>query len=195
MTVAIVKYNAGNVQSVLCALGRLGQEPLYTDDPDELRRADKVIFPGVGEAQSAMTYLRARGLDQVLKHLTQPVLGICLGLALLCEHSEERDTNCLGVFPERVRRFPRTGKVPHVGWNSLSDLRSPLFSGLEPGAFVYFVHSFYAELGDNCAAQCDYLVPFAASLQRDNFYAVQFHPEKSGSVGSQIISNFLERCD
>ncbi len=217
--VAIVKYNAGNVRSVQFALQRLGIEAIWTDDPDLLRTADKVIFPGVGEASSAMHHLRERGLDAVLRSLRQPVLGICLGLQLFCRHSEEGDTRCLGIFDVEVRRFhggrirnnvPPVSqdtsidpinhidhinhinlKVPHIGWNTLSALRGPLFEGLQDENYVYFVHSFYAELHSDTIAQTDYGVPFSAALQRDNFYAVQFHPEKSGPVGRRILNNFL----
>lgn len=204
--VAIVKYNAGNVRSVQFALQRLGVEALWTDDPERLRMAEKVIFPGVGEASSAMHYLRERGLNEVLCSLRQPVLGICLGLQLFCRHSEEGDTPCLGIFDAAVRRFtggitgdltrdapvaPIPLKVPHMGWNTLSGLRGPLFEGLQDENYVYFVHSFYAELHRATIAQTDYGVPFSAALQQGNFYAVQFHPEKSGPVGQQILKNFL----
>jgi glutamine amidotransferase len=196
---AVVKYNAGNIQSVLFALERLGAEAVWTDDPALLRRADRVIFPGVGEASSAMHYLRERGLDTVIRSLQQPVLGICLGLQLFCRHSEEQDTDCLGIFDLTVRRFPAPGantadplKVPHMGWNTLRDLRGPLFAGLEDGEFVYFVHSFFAESSPEAVATTDYGLPFSAGLQHDNFYAVQFHPEKSGLAGQRILQNFLE---
>jgi glutamine amidotransferase len=192
---AVLKYNAGNIQSVLFALGRLGESAIWTDDPAELRRADRVIFPGVGEASSAMRYLRARGLDEVLRSLEQPVLGICLGLQLFCQHSEENETACIGIFDAQVRRFSGqsgTLKVPHMGWNNLSHLRGPLFEGLEEGCSAYFVHSFYAEQHSETAALGDYGERFSASLQRDNFYAVQFHPEKSGANGHRILHNFLK---
>ena len=195
---AVVKYNAGNIQSVLFALDRLGAEAVWTDDPDLLRRADRVIFPGVGEASSAMRYLRERGLDTVIRSLQQPVLGICLGLQLFCRHSEEHDTDCLGIFDLAVRRFPAplAGaaaplKVPHMGWNTLHNLRGPLFAGLEAGEFAYFIHSFYAESSPEAVATADYGRVFSAGLQRDNFYAVQFHPEKSGVAGQRILQNFL----
>ncbi len=196
---AIIKYNAGNIQSVLFALERLGAEAVWTDDPDVLRRADRVIFPGVGEASSAMRYLRERGLDTVIRSLHQPVLGICLGLQLFCRHSEEQDTDCLGIFDLAVRRFSapptdatRPLKVPHMGWNTLRDLHGPLFEGVAEAEFVYFVHSFYAESSPESSATTDYGVAFSAGLQRDNFYAVQFHPEKSGVAGQRILQNFLE---
>lgn len=192
MSVAIVKYNAGNIRSVLFALQRLGVEAVWTDDADILLSADKVIFPGVGEASSAMQYLRERGLDQVLRTLKQPVLGICLGLQLFCRHSEEGDTPCLGIFDVAVKRFRGDMKIPHTGWNTLSQLRGPLFKDIEEEDFVYFVHSFYAELHPDTAAEALYGVPFSAALQRDNFFAVQFHPEKSGAVGQRILNNFLK---
>lgn len=192
--IAIVKYNAGNIQSVLYALGRLGVEAVWTDDPDELRKADKVIFPGVGEASTAMAYLRANGLAKLLPTLTQPVLGICLGLQLFCRYSEENDTNCMGVFDVDVLKFnplPHAPKVPHMGWNTISGLKNPLFEGIPEEAYCYFVHSYYAGLSSDTAATCDYGIPFSAGLQKDNFYAVQFHPEKSGSTGLKILQNFL----
>lgn len=190
-TIAMVRYNAGNIQSMSCALQRLGIEPLITDDPKLLREADKVIFPGVGEASTAMTYLRARGLDEVLKGLTQPFLGVCLGLQLMCSHSEENDTEGLGIFPEKVKRFPATLKVPHMGWNTLTETRGPLFEGIGRQEYLYFVHSYYAAVGEDTIASCDYSLPFSAALGRDNFYGLQFHPEKSGTVGEKILKNFL----
>jgi len=191
--IAIVKYNAGNIRSVTNALQRLGVEALVTDDPKALREAEKVIFPGVGEASSAMRYLRERGLDEVLRNLQQPFLGICLGLQLMCKHSEEGDTDCLGIFDENVKRFSYTKeKVPHMGWNNCSELKGPLFNGTSIADDFYFVHSYYAELGLQTTAQCDYILPFSAALQKDNFHAVQFHPEKSADVGQQLIKNFLE---
>ncbi|PWJ44006.1 imidazole glycerol phosphate synthase subunit HisH [Sediminitomix flava] len=195
MKVAIVKYNAGNVQSVIYALNRLGIDPIVTDDPDELKSADKVIFPGVGEAASAMKYLKEKNLDTVIKELTQPVLGICLGLQLLCKHSEERDTECLGIFDVEVKRFPSSDlKVPQIGWNRVFDLKSPLFKDVDENSYVYFVHSFYAAMSDNTIAQTDYATNFSASLSKDNFHAVQFHPEKSSTVGSKILENFIHHC-
>jgi len=191
---AIVKYNAGNVRSVLLALERLGEQAVWTDNPTVLRSADRVIFPGVGEAASAMAYLRERGLDEVLRSLQQPVLGICLGLQLFCRHSEEGDTNCLGIFDVEVKRFSGmngTLKVPHMGWNTLENTRGPMFEGLETDPYVYFVHSFYAETNQYTTAECRYGETFSAALQRGNFYAVQFHPEKSGLVGQRILQQFL----
>ncbi|MEO9503089.1 imidazole glycerol phosphate synthase subunit HisH [Nonlabens ulvanivorans] len=196
--IAIVKYNAGNIGSVTNALNRLGIENKVTDDPEELKAADKVIFPGVGEAGTAMNYLRERGLDQVIKELKQPVLGICLGMQLMCSHSEEGDTECLGIFDTTVKKFPATEgmKVPHMGWNSLNtevvNLQSTILQGLQPAADVYYVHSFYAEVCENTVAACDYILPFSSVLQKDNFYATQFHPEKSAGIGEQILKNFIE---
>lgn len=175
------------------ALHRLGVDALVTDDPTLLREAEKVIFPGVGEASSAMRYLRERGLDEVLKNLNQPFLGICLGLQLMCKHSEEGDTECLGIFSENVKRFPSgKEKVPHMGWNNCTDLKGPLFDGISTEDDFYYVHSYYAELGSQTTAKCEYILPFSAALQRGNFHAVQFHPEKSADVGQQLIKNFLE---
>jgi glutamine amidotransferase len=190
--IAIVKYNAGNVQSVFYALERLGKTAVWTDDPDTIRNATQVIFPGVGEASSAMLHLRERGLDAVIRDLKQPVLGICLGLQLFCNHSEENDTDCMGIFDVEVRKFRSDQqKVPHMGWNTLQDLRGPLFEGISAGAYAYFVHSFFAENNEAAVANTEYGVPFASALQRDNFYAVQFHPEKSGETGQRILHNFL----
>ena len=191
MKVAIVKYNAGNIHSVRLALQRLGVEPQVTDDPQILKSAQRVIFPGVGEASTAMEYLKVRGLDQLLLQLKQPVLGICLGLQLLCQHSEENNTPGLGLFPVLVKRFPPRDKVPHMGWNSIENLQSPLFKNVPEGSFVYFVHSYFAEPSPLTIARCNYILPFSAALQKDNFFAVQFHPEKSGKVGEQIFKNFL----
>ncbi len=191
--IAILKYNAGNVQSVRFALERLGEKALWTDDPAVLQAADKVIFPGVGEASSAMRYLRERGLDEVIGSLKQPVLGICLGLQLFCRHSEEGDTACLGIFDAAVRRFSGAGglKVPHMGWNTVEDFKGPLFEGVSTGSYAYFVHSFFAEMNTATTARSEYGEPFSAAMQRDNFFAVQFHPERSGPVGQRILSNFL----
>lgn len=192
--IAIIKYNAGNIQSVLFALERLGKQAVWTDNPDEIISAGHVIFPGVGEASSAMQHLRERGLDQVIRNLRQPVLGICLGMQLFCRHSEENDTECLGIFDAAVRKFnPGDSriKVPHMGWNTLEAMKGPLFEGLPAGAYAYFVHSYYAEIQADTAAVTDYDIPFSAALQRDNFFAVQFHPEKSGANGQRILHNFL----
>ena len=195
MDVAIIKYNAGNICSVDYALKRLGVAPIITADPEILRKADKVIFPGVGEALTTMEYLRAHRLDEVIQTLKQPVLGICLGMQLLCQHSEEGDTDCLGIFPTDVKRFQpirHEDKVPHMGWNTLSHVNSDLFKGDLEGKFVYFVHSYYVPVNAYTAATTDYIQPFSASLHKANFYATQFHPEKSGSVGEQILKNFLQ---
>jgi len=193
MVVAIVKYNAGNKRSVANALDRLDTDWVLTDDPDVLRSADKVVFPGVGEASSAMNYLRERSLDGVIRSLTQPVLGICLGMQLLCESSEENDTQCLGILPYRVKRFSGDGlKVPHMGWNALTHLSSPLFDGVPIDPYVYFVHGFYVETGPETIAAANYGTEFSAAVQYRNFSAVQFHPEKSGAVGERILENFLK---
>ena len=193
MNIAMVKYNAGNVESVRNALHRLGIEPVLTDDAEILRAADKVIFPGVGEASSAMNYLRAKNLDSVIKSLAQPVLGICLGMQLLCEFSDENSTPCLGILPYRVRRFESAGlKIPQIGWNNIFDLKSPLFARVAENAYVYFVHSFYVERGAETIAACDYGAEFSAAVNHGNFYAVQFHAEKSGAVGERILENFLK---
>jgi imidazole glycerol-phosphate synthase subunit HisH len=197
MKVAIIKYNAGNIQSVDYALKRLGVDASVTADPGEIRDADRVIFPGVGEASTTMAYLRQHQLDKLIVNLKQPVLGICLGLQLMCRHSEEGDTQCLGIFEETVSKFVPVPsllpsmKIPHMGWNTISGLKSDLFDPSIEGEYCYFVHSFYATTGNNTAAVCSYPLPFSAALQKNNFYAVQFHPEKSGAVGSRIIENFL----
>lgn len=192
MKVAIIKYNGGNTASVANALVRLGVEPLITDSADVLRAADKVIFPGVGEASTAMKYLRERGLDEVIRSLTQPVLGICLGMQLMCETSEENATECLGIMPYRVRRFEsETLKIPHIGWNRITQLNSPLFDGVADGERVYFVHGYYVETGELTTAICEYGQKFSASIGRDNFHAIQSHPEKSGAIGEHILRNFL----
>ena len=193
MTVAIVKYNAGNTASVSNALRRLGVEPVITDDPERLRLADQVIFPGVGEASTAMAFLRERRLDETIRFLTQPVLGICLGMQLLCESSEENDSQCLGLIPFTVRRFKdKDIKVPHIGWNSIDSLQGPLFKGVTEGSHVYFVHGYFVEEGPATIAACTYGATFSAAVEFANFHAVQFHPEKSGAVGEAILRNFLE---
>jgi imidazole glycerol-phosphate synthase subunit HisH len=192
MEVAIIKYNAGNIRSVSYALERLGIKAVITDDFDIIRKADKVIFPGVGEAGTTMKFLKQKALDFLIRDLKQPVLGICLGQQLMCSHSEEGDTECIGIFEVPVKKFPPMDKVPHMGWNSLKDLKGDLFRGLQEDSFVYFVHSFYTPLCNDTAARCDYIVPFSASLQKDNFFATQFHPEKSGDAGHRILKNFIE---
>ena len=195
MEIAIVKYNAGNVRSVIGALTRLGVTPVLTDNEEELRRADKVIFPGVGEASTTMEYLRAHGLDRIIKDLKQPVLGICLGQQLMCSHSEEGDADCLGIFDVPVLKFQpgrHEDKVPHMGWNTIETTGDGLFKGFSKPEFVYFVHSFYVPECQWTAAKTDYILPFTASLQKDNFYATQFHPEKSGPTGELILKNFLD---
>ena len=195
MNVAVVKYNAGNVYSVVNALRRLGVETLLTDNVEDIKSADKVVFPGQGEAASAMDYLRRYGLDVVIKGLRQPVLGICIGQQLLCRHSEEGNTDCLGVFDVDVRRFQPScheDKVPAMGWNSLYGLESPLFKGVSDGEYVYFIHSYYVPVCDFTVANSDYIQPYSAAMHKDNFYATQFHPEKSGRVGEVIMRNFLE---
>lgn len=194
MEVAIIKYNAGNIYSVNYALKRLGIEATITADPELLHKADKVIFPGVGEAQTTMDYLKKHQLDTIIKDLKQPVLGICLGMQLMCRHSEEGDVDCLGIFDTDVKRFipqKHEDKVPHMGWNSITDVKEGLFNKQLENQFVYFVHSFYVPVNDFTAATTDYIHPFSASLHKDNFYATQFHPEKSGQVGEVILQNFL----
>ncbi len=194
--VAVVKYNAGNVFSVVHALRRLGVEPILTDDAQELQSADKVVFPGQGEASGAMHYLRQHGLDRIIPSLRQPVLGICIGQQLMCRHSEEGNVDCLGIFDMDVKRFVplrHEDKIPHMGWNSLY-IPEPkgIFRDFKGGEFVYFVHSFYVPVSEHTAALSDYIHPFSAAIQKDNFYATQFHPEKSGEVGQRILRNFLE---
>ncbi len=191
---AVINYNAGNVRSVLFALDRLGIEATLTADPTEIRAADKVLFPGVGEANSAMQHLRDTGLDEVIKSLTQPVLAICIGQQLLCQHSEENNTPCLGIIPQNVKLFRPESKekVPHVGWNTIRDLKTDgVFDASLTNEYVYYVHSYYVEVGQYTTAITDYSLPFSAGLQKDNFFATQFHPEKSGTVGERILSNFL----
>lgn len=193
MAVAIIDYNAGNVRSVLFAMERLGVDAILTDDPTKIRQADKVIFPGVGEASTTMAYLRDKKLDEVIRSLTQPVLGVCLGMQLLCEYSEENDTPCLGIIPQQVKRFQalKGEKVPHMGWNSVQTEGNTLFTPNVQDNYVYFVHSYYVELGPHTTATTNYVHPFSAGLHKDNFYATQFHPEKSGAIGETIIQNFL----
>lgn len=192
MSVVIVNYNAGNVQSVTHALNRLGVEPVLSADKEVIQAADKVIFPGVGEASTAMRFLKERQLDIVIKDLKQPVFGVCLGLQLLCSHTEENNTECLGIFDIKVKKFEPGLKVPQMGWNTLTQMDSPLFNDLPSDPYVYFVHSYYAEVSDETIAVTDYINPFSAALHKDNFYALQAHPEKSGKVGEKILSNFLE---
>lgn len=195
MNLAIIKYNAGNIQSVIAALERLGIQGNVTDDAETIKAADKVIFPGVGEASSAMASLQQNRLDSVIKELKQPVLGICVGMQLLCEHSEENNTPCLGIVPVKVKKF-QPGKdlikIPQVGWNTIYNLRSPLFAGVPENSYIYNVHSYYAERSEHTIATCDYGLEYAAAVQKDNFYGVQFHTEKSAETGDRIIQNFLE---
>lgn len=191
MNVVIIDYNAGNTQSVIYALNRLGVEPELSANPEVIKAADKVIFPGVGEASTAMSFLKERKLDEVIKSLKQPVFGVCLGLQLLCKHSEENDTDCLGIFDINVKKFEPKLKVPQMGWNNLEAMNSPLFEGLSEEPYVYYVHSFYAELSEFTIAETNYVNRFSAALNKDNFYALQAHPEKSGKVGEQILKNFL----
>lgn len=195
MQVAIVKYNAGNIYSVVNALRRMGIEPDLTDDPERLMAADRVLFPGQGEARSTMEYLKARRLDEVIRNLRQPVFGICVGQQLLCRHSEEGDVDCIGIFDADVIRFNpqrHEDKVPAMGWNAISDVKSPLFKGFSDNEYVYFVHSYYVPLCESTIATADYILPYSAALHKDNFYATQFHPEKSGKVGERILQNFIE---
>jgi glutamine amidotransferase len=210
MKLVIIKYNAGNIQSVLYAMERIGRQAVVTDDPVQIGEADKVIFPGVGEASTAMDYLRERGLDELIRGLKQPVLGICLGMQLMCSYSEENDTTCLGIFEERVRRFepgaasPEAAgaavaaggavfKVPQIGWNNIYDLRSPLFEGVKDGSYCYFVHGYYAALGKHTIATTGYVQPYSSGLHAGNFYGVQFHPEKSAAAGERILQNFIDK--
>lgn len=199
MKVAIVKYNAGNIYSVVNSLRRLGVEPLLTDNAEQISSADRVLFPGQGEARVAMTYLKEHNLDAVIKNLKQPVLGICIGQQLLCRHSEENDTDCLGIFDADVLKFRperHEDKVPAMGWNDLYNFKSPLFRNIEKNdPYVYFVHSYYVPVCEYTIAEADYIQPYSAAINRGNFYATQFHPEKSGAVGAQIIKNFLEIDD
>ena len=194
MNIAIVKYNAGNIGSVENAVRRLGIEPVVTDDVEKIQGADRVIFPGQGEAHSTMAYLKAHRLDEVIVGLKQPVLGICIGMQLLCRHSEEQNTDCLGVFDVDVKRFMpqrHEDKVPQMGWNTIEQTKSELFKGFEKPEFVYFIHSFYVPTCEWTIATTDYIQPYSSALHKDNFYATQFHPEKSGSVGERILTNFI----
>lgn len=191
MKLVIIKYNAGNIRSVTFALERIGVHALVTDDAAEISSADKVIFPGVGEASSAMNYLKERKLDAVVTSLKQPVLGICLGMQLMCRHSEEGNTTCLGIFDQQVKKFENKLKVPQIGWNKINHLKSILFNGVKEDAYMYFVHSYYAELGTNTIASTEYDISYSSALQKNNFYAVQFHPEKSSDAGQRILENFI----
>jgi len=194
MKTVIIKYNAGNIQSVLYALERIGVSALVTDSIQEIQSADKVIFPGVGEASSAMQYLRERNLDTLIKNLKQPVLGICLGMQLMCTHSTENDTACLGIFEEQVKHFEtldNTIKVPQMGWNTITELKTPLFNRISENSYAYFVHGYYAAKGKHTIATTNYIQEYSSALHKNNFYGVQFHPEKSALVGEQIIQNFL----
>ena len=190
--IAIIDYVAGNVKSVENAVRRLGFETIITSDFEEIRNAEKVIFPGVGEASTAMKYLKQTNLEKLIPTLKQPFLGICLGQQLLCDFSEEGATKCLGIFDLKVKEFPSTDIVPHIGWNNLQKLQGPLFEGISEADNFYFVHSYYCEIGEFTTSECDYILPFSATLQKDNFYGTQFHPEKSGDVGSKILENFLK---
>jgi glutamine amidotransferase len=190
--IAIVKYNAGNIRSVQNGLSRLGYRSVITDDKNEILKADKVIFPGVGEASSAMKYLKERDLDQLIVSLRQPVLGICLGLQLMCRYSDEGNTEGLKIFDTDVKMFPRVDKVPHMGWNNFTTVKGALFNNIRIEEDVYYVHSYYAEISLQTIAVCNYILPFSAAMQSGNFYATQFHPEKSAAVGERILKNFLE---
>ena len=198
MKLVIIKYNAGNIQSVLYALERIGVDAIVTDNEAIIKAADKIIFPGVGEASTAMNYLKERGLDALIKNLTQPVLGICLGMQLMCAYSEENDTKCLGIFDEQVKKFnPDSNKqlhlkVPQIGWNTIFDLKTVLFNDLKNNSYCYFVHGYYASKGEHTIATTEYILPYSAALQKNNFYGVQFHPEKSAGIGEQILKNFIQ---
>jgi glutamine amidotransferase len=197
MGLTIIKYNAGNIQSVLYALERIGVSATVTDDHEQILSSDKVIFPGVGEASTAMHYLKQRNLDVLIKNLSQPLLGICLGMQLMCKHSEENDTDCLGIFNENVRHFVHPGleggnKIPQIGWNNIYNLQSGLFTDIPENSYCYFVHGYYAALGEHTIATTNYIQPYSSALHKNNFYGVQFHPEKSAAVGEKIIKNFLD---
>lgn len=195
MGIVIIKYNAGNIFSVESALTRLGAEVVVSDDKKVIQNADKVIFPGVGEASSTMNYLRSKGFDQLITNLKQPVLGICLGMQLMCKNSEEGNVDCLNIFDVDVKRFiskDKSEKIPHMGWNTLYDLKKPLFKNMKDNNYVYFVHSYYVPVNNNTIATTDYIQPFSAALNDNNFFATQFHPEKSGDIGELILKNFLE---
>lgn len=198
MNLVIIKYNAGNIQSVLYALDRIGVSAVVTDNVAAIQQADKVIFPGVGEASSAMRYLKERGLDTVIKNLQQPVLGICLGMQLMCRFSEENNVDCLNIFDEDVKFFAKAAdadnklKIPQIGWNNIYDLKTPLFNNVPNNSYTYFVHSYYAALGEHTIATTNYILPYSSALHKNNFYGTQFHPEKSAGVGEQILKNFVE---
>lgn len=189
--IAIIDYNAGNITSVKNAIDQLGYPCTITSDKNTLLTAEKVIFPGVGEASSAMSFLRKKNLDKLIQSLQQPVLGICLGQQLMCQYSEEGETECLGIFDVEVKKFPKEGIVPHTGWNSLYNNRTQLLDNIENHSDVYFVHSYYCEVSQDTIAECDYLLKFSAAMHKNNFFATQFHPEKSGKIGLRILSNFL----
>lgn len=193
MEIVIIKYNAGNTQSVLFALERIGVSAIVTDDIEKIRSADKIIFPGVGEASSAMKYLKNKKLDMVIKNLNQPVLGICLGMQLMCNYSEENNTHCLGIFNTMVKKFDNTNKVPQIGWNNIEQLSTPLFDDIAPNSYCYFVHSYYAALCEETIAVTNYNTSFSSALLNKNFTGVQFHPEKSANIGAKILKNFLEK--
>ena len=190
--IAIIKYNAGNFTSVKNTIKKLGYDCVVTEDANIIKQADKVIFPGVGEANSAMAYLAKTGLDEVILNVTQPFLGICLGLQLMCSESEEGNTKCLGIFNAKVKRFPNIGIVPHMGWNNFTHTKGSLFKKIDLADDVYYVHSFYVESNENSIADCDYLLPFSVAMQKGNYYGTQFHPEKSADVGEKILQNFLK---
>jgi imidazole glycerol-phosphate synthase subunit HisH len=193
MKIAVIKYNAGNIMSVDFAFKRIGIDVMVTDKQEEIIAADKVIFPGVGEASSAMAYLREKNLDAMIKDLKQPVLGICLGMQLLCDRSEEGNTKCLGIFPQVVKKFESDQfKIPQIGWNTIYDLKSPLLKNMKENSFVYFVHGYFAEIGANTISKTNYITEYSSALNKNNFYGAQFHPEKSGDVGEQILKNFIE---